>query len=1083
MSSLHVKLLGAFSLNDGDIPLASVATPRLQSLLAYLILHRDAPQPRQRLAYLFWPDSTEQQARTNLRRELHHLRQALPQADRVLSIQLSTLQWLADSAGTVDVVEFEDALAAASQAAESSDRERLRASLERAVAGYHGALLPDCYDDWISAERDRLHDLARYAQGQLIALLEEERDYAAAVRVAERLLDHDPLDEAACRTVMRLRALTGQRTAALRAYRAYAARLARELDLEPESDTRALYEQLRSVDLPGAPGAQEAAAIPLVGRVAEWRQLMTAWRHATEARGELTLIAGEAGIGKSRLAEELRVWLARQGVATAAARSYAAEGEHVYGPVVEWLRSPALRQALVDLDTAWLSELARLIPELLVERPDLPRPEQVSPGAERRRLAEALARAFRALGRPLLLVLDDLQWTDAESIEWLGYLFHHEPRMPLLVVGSVRPEEVGPAHPLAALIRDLQRSEQIRRIELGALDRRETTQLADQVAGRALDPDLAGRVHRETEGNPLFIVEAVRAGLTEASGHPASEPGNLPPKVSAVIAARLVQLSPAARELAGLAATIGRAFSLTVLLEASPLDDETVVRALDELCARHLVRERGAERYDFSHDKLREVAYAELSAARRQLLHRRVAQALESSHAPDLESVSAQLAAHYKLGGLREEAIRFYEIAGESSLRLSAYQDGITHVRQALELLATLPATHERARREARLQTGLGVALMATKGWPTDEVGEAYGRAQALYQREGEQAEHFQLFWGLWGFYVVRGDLSAAREIGEQALAIATARADRDQLLVAHLHLGTSLYHLGAIAAGREHLEQAIALYDPAQHGAHALLFGPDLGVFSLAYLSHVLWHQGFPDQAIARSRESLRIARERDHPYSLAIALDYAAMLAQFRRERPAARELADAAIELCEQREFAYYLAWTTILRGWSLTGERDITLGQAEMRRGLTALRAMGAGLRQTYYLALLAESHLEAGQPDQGMMILAEAWACLRANKERYWEPELHRLQAELRLAQGASEPEVEEQLQRAIAVARGRHASSLELRATMSLSRFWRRQGRGEEARGLLGEVYGSFSEGFDTVELRDAAAFLDQPGS
>ncbi|HEU5424310.1 MAG TPA: hypothetical protein VFU72_12265, partial [Nitrolancea sp.] len=695
----------------------------------------------------------------------------------------------------------------------------------------------------------------------------------------------------------------------------------------------------------------------------------------------------------------------------------------------------------------------------------------------RRRLAEALAHAFRAVDRPLLLVLDDLQWTDRETIEWLRYLFHHEADMCLLVVGTARPEELR-SDPLAALTRELGNSDQFTQIALGPLDSHETSTLAADIAGDALAADQATTIYRETEGNPLFIVETVRAGVPVARGSQESPSGSvpLPPKISAVIAARLAQLSSPARELAALAATIGRAFSLEVLLGASPEDDETVVAALDELCARHIVRERGQDVYDFSHDKLRDVAYAEISAARRQLLHRRVARAIETVQAHNLEAVSAQLAAHYRQGGLPVEAIRFYELAGERSLRLSAYQDGIAHIQQALELLAGLPASQAHAQQEARLQTALGVALMATKGWPTAEVGEAYGRARALYQPGGDTLDRARLIWGLWGFHIVRGELATARELGERERALAEARNDPNLLLVSGIHLGTSLYHLGDLATARTLLEQAIALYDPEQHRAHASRFGPDLGVFGLAYLSHVLWQLGYPDRALARSRESIALARARAHPYSVAIALDYAAMLAQFRRDRAEVRALADEAIGLSRKQEFAYYLAWGEFLRAWSL----DTRSRLAAMREALAALRATGAGLRGTYYFTLLAQAYLEAGQPGDGLNALTEAWDQQREHDERYWEPELHRTQAEILLAQGAPAHVVEQHLQDALASAKSQGAVSLELRAAASLGRLWRDRGMGTEAHELLTALVCRVSEGLDTPDLVETRALLRQ---
>jgi len=696
--ALHIHLLGDFYLVYDSTPVTSVNTARLQSLLAYLVLHRDAPQLRHHLAFLFWPDSTEAQAHTNLRNLLHLLRQALPDADRFLYADSQTLQWWADTPFTLDVADFESALAQAERAEQARDQAMVRKALEEAVGLYRGDLLPSCYDDWILPERERLRQAFTETLEGLIRLLEGQRHYRAAIGHAQHLLRHDPLHEAAYRRLMRLHALVGDRAGALRAYHTCATVLQRELAVEPSSATRELYERLLRTDaLPvpsPAPPAGLAAVSPLVGRHQEWAQLQAAWRVAAAGQPHFVLVAGELGIGKTRLAEELVQWANRQGIATASARCHAAEGGLAYAPVTTWLRA----RPLPPLEPVWRGEIARLLPELLVEQPDLSPLGPLTEAWQRQRFFEALAHAILGGSQPLLLLIDALQWCDRGTLEWLHYLLRFDPQARLLVVGTCRSEDMADDHPLMSLLQALRHNELLTEIELGPLDEAETATLTTNVAGGELDPDLTACLYRETEGIPLFVVEILRSGLPVGDQEPeAGEwetvcwPEPLPPRVKAAFMARLAQLSPPARELAGVAATIGREFTFAVLARASEFDEDTLVRTLDELWQRRIVCEQGTDAYDFSHDKLREAAYVSLSAARQRLLHRHVAQALEVVYADDLDHAAARIAAHHEHAGQPEQAIPYYQRAASAARRIYDNEESARYFRRALALLETGP--------------------------------------------------------------------------------------------------------------------------------------------------------------------------------------------------------------------------------------------------------------------------------------------------------------------------------------------------------------------------------------------------------
>ncbi|HKZ86811.1 MAG TPA: BTAD domain-containing putative transcriptional regulator [Anaerolineae bacterium] len=866
MPTLHVHLLGDFRLVYDGKPVTTVVQARLQALLAYLLLHRDSPQPRQRLAFLFWPDTAEPQAHTNLRQLLHHLRHSLPAADQFLQIDTKTVQWRLDAPFALDVAEFEHDLTEASAAAKAGRPASERTALESAVQHYGGDLLPGCYDDWILPERECLRQAYFGALERLIHLTEDQRDYRSAIGHAERLLRHDPLHETTCRRLIRLHALNGERARALRVYHTCVTVLERELGVEPNADTQEAYRRLVNMEAPAVlrarPPAMSGARPALVGRHGEWMMLRSAWRRAAAGHAAFVLISGEAGIGKTRLAEEFLEWAGQQGMTTARTRSYAAEGQLAYAPVAELLRADPLRTRLSRLEDVWLTELARLLPELLVEHPDLPNPQPITDGWQRKRLFEALARAALGDKGPLLLLLDDLQWCDQDTLEWLHYLLHFDAEAMLLIIGAVRFEEVDQAHPLTPLVLDSRNREQLTEIDLGPLDAGDTTALAEQMAGRKLDAGQASRLYRYTEGNPLFVVETIRAEVSGGEAYRALVLPNPPPsprppfstempaKVQALIQARLSQLSPSARELAGLAATISRAFTSDVLARASESDEGTLLRALDELWRRRIVREQGSNAYDFSHDRIREVTYAEVSAARRQVLHRRVAAALEQIYSANLDAVSGQIAVHYEQAGRAAQAIAYYQHAARVAQQTFSNAEVISLLTRALALLSMLPDTLERTQTELTMLITLGTALMSSKGFGHPEVEQTLLRAWALCRTLGEHEQTIPVLAGLWLCYHMRADL-AQRTVWAEHLEREVRTTSNAQFhAMAHFALTATALFRGDFLAARQYAEQGLAGFDPGQLGSQSILFGYEFGSAIVPFQALSLWMLGYPDQA-----------------------------------------------------------------------------------------------------------------------------------------------------------------------------------------------------------------------------------------
>jgi DNA-binding SARP family transcriptional activator/predicted ATPase len=1101
MSTLQINILGDFQLIYGAKPVKSVNTVRMQSLLVYLVLHRNTHLIRQCVAFLFWPDTIEAQARTNLRNLLHLLRRALPDADRFLDVDAQRLQWRSDAPFTLDASDFECAVAKAHEAAASGDLTLAQKALQEAVALYRGDLLPGCYDDWILPERERLHQVFLEAMERLILLLEDQRHYDGAIKYAQQLLHHDPPHEATYRRLMRLYVLNGDRAGALRIYYRCATVLQRELDVEPSQETREVYEHLLTMNgsrVPSAvPPVISIAAAPLVGRRPEWNKLLATWRTIVQGGSHFVLVAGEAGVGKTRLAEELIRWAGAQGILTTSARCYSSEGGLPYAPVVTWLRSQPLSKNLSTLDDVWLSELIRLLPELLVERPDLPHPGPLTESRQRRRLFEALSRAILASNQPLLLMLDDLQWCDRETLAWLHYLLRSDIQARLLIIGAVRSEEVEADHPLMSLILDLRRSQQLTEIELTPLNEAETISLAENIAGRQLDPTLAQRLYQETEGNPLYVVEIVRAGLHGGNRGPKMGDQNialqaqpstpelhflpLPPTVQAVIEARLAQLSPEASKLVNLAATIGRGFTFDVLLRASDSDEDTLVRSLDELWHRRIVREQGADAYDFSHDKIREVAYTELSKARRRFYHHRVAQALETACTSNLDAVSPQVAVHYEQAGLAEQAIPYYRRAAEVARRVGAYEDATGHVRKGLQLLKTLPDMPERVEQEIMLQVMLGGSLIATRGYAAPEVKHTYDRAMELVRQVEKTPQLFPVLWGLGAYYHAQANFKTADESAKQLLDWAKHLQDPELLMEAHTVLGLSAFSYGSLATARSHFEQGFSIYDPGRHFSHAFTYGQDPGVACLTHLSFIRWLLGYPDQALTSSRAALNLGQKLSHSYSLGYALCFTTIVHVLRREAQAAQEWAAAVISLSTEHGIPLWLAVGHITLGWALTVQGRAGEGIDQSQHGLEAWKAAGARMWKSFHLALLAEAYQCAGHFAAAVALLDEALDSVKTTGEGFYEAELHRLRGVSLLGQAdPDEHQAEACLRQACDLARRQDAKSLELRAVVSLCRLWQKQGKPEPARQMLAATYGWFSEGFDTPDLIEAKSLLEE---
>jgi predicted ATPase len=464
----------------------------------------------------------------------------------------------------------------------------------------------------------------------------------------------------------------------------------------------------------------------------------------------------------------------------------------------------------------------------------------------------------------------------------------------------------------------------------------------------------------------------------------------------------------------------------------------------------------------------------------RQRYHQRIAQVLEARFPEAVETQPEWLAHHYTEAGLPAQAIPYWQRAGQRAVEGSANLEAIQHLTKGLELLQTLPETPERAQHELTLQLALGAPLLMIKGHTAAEVEQTYTRAYELCQQVGDSPQRFSALVGLWRFYISQAKLRTAREVAEQGFLLAQRMQDPVLLQEAHLMLGSVLFYLGDLVSARAHLEQGIALYDPQQNRSLAFSGGTDPGVACLSWMAWTQWMLGYPDQGLARSREALSLAQELSHAYSHGFALHFAALFHYSCREVQLVRERTEAAIALSREQGFVRWLGGGMIMRGWALAEQGAVEEGIAQLRQGLSIWRDMGGELGLPHFFAMLADACGKRGQTEEVLCLLDEALAAGNRNEERRYEAELYRLKGEILLQQAIpDEQQAETCFRHALDLARHQQAKSLELRAVMSLSRLWQRQGKRDAAHWLLTEIYHWFTEGLDTPDLQAARALLD----
>ena len=846
----------------------------------------------------------------------------------------------------------------------------------------------------------------------------------------------------------------------------------------------------------------EAAAgpslTPLVGREEELALLSRRWEQARAGEGQVVLISGEAGIGKSRLAHTLRERVAhepRHCVQYQCSPYY--RNSPFYPLMVQVER--AAQFARDDTPGEKLAKLEAVLFESTEARDDvvplvaalmsIPTGDRypaltLSAQQQRAKTINVLADYVVGLARhqPLCVIIEDVHWSDPTTLEVLDAVVNRALDLRVLVVLTARPEfDAG---------RQLKTHFTV--LTLNRLSLSQSAAMVEQLTvGGELCPVTREDIIAKADGIPLFIEEVTRAVVEVGRGHEdagrdwltGSLPREIPSTLQGLLMARLDRLG-SVEEVAQLGAALGREFTYERLAAVAGWRDADLQEALDQLVESGLLFRHGHApecSYRFKHALVQDAAYGSLLKRERQQLHTGIAQVMKDQFPTQVESEPELLAHHYTEAGLVEQAIGYWQRAGQRASERSAYQETLSHLRTGLRLLQSLPETLARHQQELPLQLALGAASLVVRGHGAAEVEAAYTRARVLCQQLGDTPEVFSVLLGLWRFWVAQPDYPLARQLGEDLLALAERRDETPLYVAAHYALGFTYTCLGELLPAYRQLEAGIARYTPAHRHFPLFRAGHDPGVACRAYAGCMLWQLGYPDQALARAHDALALASELDHPFSDAHAFLMAAIVCQFRREEPDVYAHTEAAIALSIEQGFTLWLAASTFFRGWALTTRGQRKEGLRQMHQGLTAWRATGAESIVPFFLALLAEAYGHVEQVKEGLDTLKEGWEVMEHTGEHLWKAELYRLKGALLLKQAVSDAsQAEACFHEALSIARHQQAKSLELRTATSLARLWQHQDKRQEAYDLLTPVYEWFTEGFETADLQDAKRLLEE---
>lgn len=825
-----------------------------------------------------------------------------------------------------------------------------------------------------------------------------------------------------------------------------------------------------------------------VGREQELGRLIDLLAYAEAGEGQVVGVAGEPGMGKTRLLHEFRQCLrARQPPVIYVEAQCLSYGQATpYRAVRDILRqlcriapndgaeaiTAKVNQHLqaVEVSAAqWGPYLLHLL-GVEVETDGL---AHQTPQAVKAKTFEALCQLCLQGQRrqPLIMAIENIHWIDATSEDFLTSLIERLTGSALLVLLTYRP-----GYRPSWIDKSYATQFPLRR-----LTRRDSVAIVESAIPIELIPEaLLQTLLEKAAGNPFFLEELAQ---TLVEGGVQARPLTIPSTIHAVLAARIDRLPVTQRQLLQMAAVIGIEVPLSLLHAITIQPEEETLRHLQSLQASEFLYETRAAStptYTFKHALTQEVAYQSLLERERQAFHRRIAEAVEARFPETVATQPEILAHHYTAAGAVEQAIVYWQQAGQQALRRSANVEAGQHFTIGLELLARLSDTPSRRQRELDIRVGLGPALIATRGYAAPEVEQTYARARALCAQVGDTPEIFPVLRGLCGFYLTQGALPTAWEIGEQLDRLAQREDISANRLEAHDTLGGILFYMGEYGAAQARLEQVITRIDPAAQRALAFRQGAAPGVRCLSVAALSLWCMGYPAQAVQRSEEALTLARDLGHPQSLAMAYHWTAVLHYYRRAVSDVQVQAESLLSLSTAQEFPLWMGFATYWQGWAMVIQGEEEAGLKRMHQAMAAITTTGQALSRPFCQILLADATQHAGQADVGLRLLAEALTTLKASGRSDLLAEAYRLQGELLLRQRSPDAvEAEVCFQQALDIAHRQLAKSWALRAALSLSRLWQQQGKLANARQLLTETYGWFTEGFDTTDLQEAQALLD----
>ena len=1066
-SSLQLKLFGSPQITYQGQPLTGFVSIKVRALLIYLAVTA-RPHSRDHLAHLLWED-TPASMKTNLRKALSNLRQLIGD---LLVEEGKELIALDPQRCWVDVVAFEHALksAALTEAAQLYTADFLD--------GFNPSLSYE-FEAWTLREQSRLKsgmvDLLR----KLATQQETRNTLPEAIQTVRRLLALEPWQEESHRWLMELLAMNGQRSAALAHFEVCKRVLQEELAVEPSAETLKLVAKIqRASPSPSKPQPKPVnlpkPEFPLIGREREWQMIQAAWGRCLQHGPHFVAIAGEAGIGKTRLLEEARLLVAGQGYASVYARSYAAEGALAYSPVIDWLRSEPIRSALDQLDTIWLNEIVRLLPELLKRYPQLSHPKPISDAAQRRLFFEAMAQAVTVIEQPLLLVIDDLQWCDRETLEWLRFLLRIAPHFPFLIVGAFRVEEVDKEHPLQTLWQTLRREEIVTEFELGPLNATDTSSLIQQAASNRISLAQAAALWQTTLGHPLFVIESLRN--VDEQGLPQS----LPKKVQNVIQARLAQLSPEARELVEIAAVIGRGFSGQLLLLVGQRHEDRFYQQVDELWQRRMITERDTAQFDFSHDRIREAIYATLNPLYRQRLHHRVAKAMKSLYGEQLTEMGSHIAIHYQLAGDFVSAIPHFVYAIQTSLARWSLEEALALVVKALTVVQSLPESEEYLRYRLTLYTLQLETITQYQGYMHPQRPLIIAQISEVSKKLQDQQGYYLAQTKLRHYHSLRAEWVLAREIAEANIALAQQNDNPDMISEAYIVLARVYFYMGDLLTAKVWYDRGKQIVETVDPTARRFDAGQPPQVNAFTNIAHCYCLLGYLHQADHLRNRAIAIAETSQHPHAMVEGLNFSLILDFMMQNTHAVPSKAEQIYAIAEKYNLPFYSEMSKLYQGWSLLIAGCYDEAITQMKRIVEHFVAAGLGMFYALRLGMVIEAYRMAQRYAEGLAAIHEALAFADRTSDLFWVPELYRLQGELLLGKGAESHEVEESYQKSLEISRQQSSRLLELRSSVSLARLWQSQGKHAEAYQLLAPIYAWFTEGFDTPDLLEAKQLLGE---